>query len=300
MAQLQEQEQQKFELRLSRVKADAEDEIKQNFEAKVNDLITTLTAKETIITQREESLRQLSSEKSEIEKKSIAQEAEIIQLNETVAQKEKDVSEARNKVEEITSLLNCEEILAMTKAVEQEFKPVRAALKRAKRSIAWEFRKWPESKKEMAKVLLQRCSENENIGIKQLVAEKQQQVRTLLAADKRHKQVKITVSCVPGKKILFDILLEYGVHSKTIPLRVSSQATPEQVAEKCVISARGALKSPCRVDFTLPDDLIGELRKVEPRYVCGDDLTNALSRHIVELRTEPLSRKTEAENNMNN
>lgn len=106
MAQLQEQEQQKFELRLSREKADAEDEIKQNFEAKVNDLITTLTAKETIITQREESLRQLSSEKSEIEKRSIAQEAEIIQLNETVAQKEKDVSEARNKVEKITSLLN--------------------------------------------------------------------------------------------------------------------------------------------------------------------------------------------------
>ena len=196
--------------------------------------------------------------------------------------------------------LSCEEILAMTKAVEQEFKPVRAALKRAKRSIAWEFRKWPESKKEMAKVLLQRRSENENIGIKQLVAEKQQQVRTLLAADKRHKQVKITVSRVPGKKILFDILLEYGVHSKTIPLRVSSQATPEQVAEKCVISALGALKSPCRVDFTLPDDLIGELRKVEPGYVCGDDLTNALSRHIVELRTKPLSRKTEAENNMNN
>ena len=74
-AHLQEQEQQKFELRLSRMKADTENEIKQNFEAKVNDLITTLTAKETIITQHEESLRQLSSEKSEIEKKSIAQEA---------------------------------------------------------------------------------------------------------------------------------------------------------------------------------------------------------------------------------
>ena len=118
--------------------------------------------------------------------------------------------------------LSCEEFLAMLKAIEQEFKPVRATLKRAKCSRAWKFRKWPDAKKKMAKVLLLKRSENENIGIKQLVAEKQQQIRTLLAADKRHKQVKITVCRVPDKKVLFEILLKYGVHSKTFPLRVSS------------------------------------------------------------------------------
>lgn len=56
------------------------------------------------------------------------------------------------------------------------------------------------------------------------------------------------------------------------------------LTEKCVITALGALKSPCRVDFTLPDDLAGKLRKVEPGYICGDDLTNALSRHIVDFK----------------
>ena len=191
--------------------------------------------------------------------------------------------------------LSCDDILAMTKAVEQEFKPVRAALKRAKRSIAWEFRKWPDSKRELAKELLRKRSENEHLGIKQLVAEKRQQVQSLLAADKRHKAVKITVSRVEGKKVLFNILLEYGVHTKELPLRVNPNATAGQIAEKCVITALGALKSPCRVDFSLPDDLAGELRKVEPGYICGDDLTNVLSRHIVEFNTEPLFRKAEAE-----
>ncbi len=170
--------------------------------------------------------------------------------------------------------------------MEQEFKPVRAALKRAKRSIAWEFRKWPDSKKELAKELLRKRSENEHLGIKQLVAEKRQQVQSLLAADKRHKAVKITVSRVEGKKVLFNILLEYGVHTKELPLRVNPNATAGQIAEKCVITAFGALKSPCRVDFSLPDDLAGELRKVEPGYIFGDDFTNLLTRHIVDFRQQ--------------
>ena len=95
--------------------------------------------------------------------------------------------------------LSCEEFLAMLKAIEQEFKPVRAALKRAKCSRAWKFRKWPDAKKKMAKVLFLKRSENENIEIKQLVAEKQQQVRILLAAEKCHKLVKILSVVCRGK-----------------------------------------------------------------------------------------------------
>ena len=115
------------------------------------------------------------------------------------------------------------------------------------------------------------------------MAEKRQQVQTILSAGKRHKAVKITVSRVEGKKVLFNILLEYGIHTKELPLRVNPNSTAGQIAEKCVITALGALKSPCRVDFTLPDDLAGELRKVEPGYICGDDFTNLLTRHIVEF-----------------
>lgn len=109
MAQLQTQEEQKFELRLSQVKAETENEIKQDFVTKVNDLSSTLSAKETIIAQHEESLRQLSAEKSEIEKNNIEQKAEIDRLNQTIKQKENDVSKAQREVENITELLKKQE-----------------------------------------------------------------------------------------------------------------------------------------------------------------------------------------------
>ena len=41
-----------------------------------------------------------------------------------------------------------------------------------------------------------------------------------------------------------------------------------------------------RAQTLLLNDLAGELRKVEPGYICGDDLTNLLTRHIVDFRQQ--------------
>ena len=177
--------------------------------------------------------------------------------------------------------LSCEEIQSMIDALEKEFKPVRADLRSAKKSPAWDFLKWDERKREERREDLSRQADESLARLQQQRDQRKATVAGFFRPNQRFKKVQIIVSRDVGKKASYTIRMIYGKHEKTLPIRRGVKQPDSIFAERCAVTGLSALKAPCRVSFILPDKLLASLRPVEAGFIFGDELGNLVSRHIV-------------------
>lgn len=132
--------------------------------------------------------------------------------------------------------LSCEEIQAMIDALEKEFKPVRADLRSAKKSPAWDFLKWDERKREERREDLSRQADESLARLQQQREQRKAKVAGFFKPNQRFKKVQIIVSRDVGKKASYTIRLIYGKHEKTLPFRRGVRQADSVFAERCAVT----------------------------------------------------------------
>ena len=103
--QIKEQEQQRYAALFQQQLSDAQNKIKEQYSAEINNLKSALTNKENILIQKDNCIHQLSQQKSQLESEKQSINSQLERLNLIVEQKDHSIIDATEKLNNVNNLL---------------------------------------------------------------------------------------------------------------------------------------------------------------------------------------------------
>lgn len=185
------------------------------------------------------------------------------------------------KDENTSAGLSGDDIQKMIFDLEQQFKPVRAKMRNAKKSWAWNFHAWTAEKRKKAQEFITKYLKEQSAHISDQLKKRKTEAAKIFTPGRRHKHVQVIVEQIPNIKTKYIIRLIYRYHQKYLPIQRNRKMDDAAFAEFCVVTALRSLKCPCKVSVILPAELRPHLPDTPPGFIYGSEYGNLISRHIV-------------------